>query len=601
MRTLLAILLLAGAATAADPLVDQVLSQLPPGLHPTVLISQSDPAGLNAGGDGVTSSVVAVTAPLFASAREVRVPAGLSPAWKATLHAGPFPQAVAKGHVVLASFWVCAPLMTGGRSGTVQAYLERSAAPWSGLGSAGATCATSWRQVFVIGQADQDFAAGGMHLALHIGQQEQVLDFAGVVVLDLGSGVDRDHLPHNAITWPGMEADAPWRAVADQRIADLREGQLNVHVLDADGNPVAGAVVAVRQRRRACAIGSFTGGESPIGEHGAEAQTQYVHFYRDIFDRATVPLYWADWGWPSRRDDYLAVARWAAATGAVLRGHVLIYPGWQFLPHELQALKGDPKALQARCLAHIREMGEAYKGIPLREVDVTNELRDLPDLTAILGRDAVVEWFAAARAAFPGAKLALNENTILTMGGLTAANQDTLLGWYHFLKDHGQAPDVIGLQGHFTEMVTGPETVWKILDRFAAETTAELQITEFDVNTLNEEAQGAYTRDFLTAVFAHPRITGITMWGFWQGDHWLPNGGSWRADWTPKPAGAVIEDLLGKRWRTHADLTTGADGRATCRAFRGELDVTASADGRSAEAAVALDAAAEATIKLPRR
>lgn len=29
--------------------------------------------------------------------------------------------------------------------------------------------------------------------------------------------------------------------------------------------------------------------------------------------------------------------------------------------------------------------------------------------------------------------------------------------------------------------------------------------------------QGNYTRDFFTAVFAHPRVTGITMWGFWEG------------------------------------------------------------------------------------
>ena len=599
-RAFLVFVLFAGAVAAADPLVDQVLSQLPPGLQPVVLFSGTDAGGLRAGGEGVVTSVVPVTGQSFVSARQVRVPAGLTPAWRATLHVEPVPQPIAKGHLVLVAFWLRAPEASGGRSGVVQAYLERSREPWTALGDASGTCTAQWRQLFVIGEAGEDYPAEGLHLALHLGQQEQVLDLGGFVLLDLGAGVDRSKLPRNTLTWPGIEPEAPWRAVAAKRIAEVRQSWLSVRVLDADGKPVAGATVALRQRRRACAIGSFIGGESPIGMHGAEAQAQYTRLYRELFDRATVPIYWADWGWPNRRDDYLALARWAAGTGAVLRGHVLIYPGWQFLPKELQALKTDPKALQARFLAQIREMGVALKGIPLREIDVTNELRDLTEITALVGREGVAEWFAAARVAFPGVKLALNENTILSNGGLTTANQDLMLDWYRFLKQRGQAPDVLGFQGHFSEAVTAPEMVWRILDRFATETSAELQITEYDFSTLNQEAQGAYTRDFLTACWAHPRVTGLTLWGFWQGDHWLPSGGSWNKDWTPKPAGEVLIDLLGKQWRTNVDLSTGSDGRAACLAFRGELHATASFAGRSAEAVVILDAAAETVIRLPR-
>ncbi len=92
----------------------------------------------------------------------------------------------------------------------------------------------------------------------------------------------------------------------------------------------------------------------------------------------------------------------------------------------------------------------------------------------------------------------------------------------------------------------------------------------------------------------------LVLAAFWEGDHWLPNGASWRKDWTPKPAGVALTELLGTQWRTNIELSTAVDGRASCRAFRGELNATATAGGRSADAVVVLDHAAEATIRLPR-
>ena len=200
-------------------------------------------------------------------------------------------------------------------------------------------------------------------------------------------------------------------------------------------------------------------------------------------------------------------------------------------------------------------------------------------------------WYAEARRVVPQAKLALNENTILTDGGVTQANQDAYLGWYRYLKSQGQAPDVLGFQGHFGENLTGAEAIWTILDRFARETDAELQVTEFDINTRNEEAQGAYTRDFLTACFAHPRISAITMWGFWEGDHWIPAAAAYRRDWSAKPNGKVLEELLTKTWWTDTTVTTGPDGRATVRAFLGTHSVSASLGGREITRRVVLNEA----------
>jgi endo-1,4-beta-xylanase len=389
-----------------------------------------------------------------------------------------------------------------------------------------------------------------------------------------------------------MEPDAPWRAEAKRRIEAYRMGDLSIRVLDTAGKPVTNAPLTVTQRKRDFTIGSFVQFANPTRLLTASPDGDKTRdIFTRLFNRGTCPIYWADWGWPNRKDEFLAIGKWLRDRGYAVRGHVMVYPGFQFMPAEVVKMKSDPAKLRERIRQQVIEVSEATKPLGFREYDVTNELRDCVDLHKLFGREVVVEWYAEARKILPNAKLALNENTILTNGGATVANQDLYLDWYRFLKTHGQAPDVMGFQAHFGESFTGSETVWAILDRFAKETDAELQITEFDINTQDEEAQGAYTRDFMTACFAHPRITGFTMWGFWEGDHWLPKGAAWRKDWTPKPNAKVLEELLTREWWTNVKTTTDAEGRATVKAFLGEHTVTATVAGAPITATAVLNQA----------
>jgi endo-1,4-beta-xylanase len=214
------------------------------------------------------------------------------------------------------------------------------------------------------------------------------------------------------------------------------------------------------------------------------------------------------------------------------------------------------------------------------DYELTNELRTLREITDMVRVDGVAEWFAEARRCLPpGTRLAINENAILNNGGATSANQENYLHWIRELRERGQAPDVVGFQGHFGGALTPPERVWDILDRFAAE-VPELQITEFDINTLDLEAQADYTRDFLTAAFAHPAVSGVTLWGYWAGDQWQPGAALYREDWSPKPNAESLTRLLDS-WRTRASAITDAEGSCSLRAYRGSLRVTVSSGGVS--------------------
>lgn len=181
------------------------------------------------------------------------------------------------------------------------------------------------------------------------------------------------------------------------------------------------------------------------------------------------------------------------------------------------------------------------------------------------------------------------------MAARRRVNRTTTPSGFSFSIDQGQGPDVIGLQGHFGDAVTGPETVLRILDRFAKFGKA-IQITEFTVDTRDEQGQARYLRDFLTVVFSHPSTDAFTMWGFWEGKMWSPLAAMIRKDWTLKPSGKAWMDLVLKQWQTDATAATGPDGSCVTRGFLGEYKITLIVDGREKSTMVNLTGPAVATV-----
>jgi endo-1,4-beta-xylanase len=518
--------------------------------------------------------------PAIATALRLTIDRAYQPAYQAQLFSAPTTAAIALDDHLLVSCWLrTAPGI--GSTGSLLIRLQQPVDPWDAAVEGDCAIGPAWRYVQFPAIAQRDWPAGSLEIAMHLGRRAQTIDVADLTVRDLGWHFPAQ-MPPPPLRWPGMQPDATWRDEAWRCIRLGRMADLSILVTDAAGNPLPNAIVTVDQQRTAFTVGSVLDWQDSLdGEHERTLAA-------DLFNRATVPIYWGDDGWPTHRDDILRIAAWDHDHGFATRLHPLVYPAFRYLPHDLAALAKDPAALQAALLAHIRDVAAAFHGLPPREVDVANELRDCTEITDLVGRDAVAAWFAEARRDFPGAKLALNENSILSGGGDTKSNQDNLLDWYRFLKSRGQAPDVIGFQSHFGATLTSPTTVWTILDRFAKETDAELQITEFDLNVPGDEyGQADYTRDFLTACFAHPRVGAITLWGFWEGDHWRPDAALWRKDWSAKPNGTALKDLLAS-WSTHAATKTDATGHATVPAYLGDLLVGVNANGHAAATTVHL-------------
>lgn len=494
-------------------------------------------------------------------------------AYDATLHSPAIPTALRKGDRVVLAIQTTKAAPIDGIAG-VGVYLEKAQGDWEGFGSSEWVVGSTPTDRYLTIEAPRDLPAGFTKFSVHLAGMEQSVSFANARLLVYPREITDFKPPFNAISYPGEEKNAPWRKEAEARIDRIRKGRLTVKVVDAAGKPVPAAKVEVKQKRLGFEIGSFI--EEPLLEKGPDGD-RYRATFKELFNKVTVPMYWADWGWASaeKRKQYLEYCDYFQRAGVPIKGHLIIYPGWQFLPESARQLKDNPRELRKLFDAHVVEKLNEVRKYNFVSWDVTNELRDLPDLFPILGFDYFADLFKQAKQLTKNdskpPRLYINENSIVESGGATEANQALYESQIRELMSKGATIEGIGIQGHFGERVTAPETLWKILDRFA-KFGVPIQITEFDVNTRDEEGHGRYFEDFYTAMFAHPSLTGITMWGFWEKSMWMPNGALFATDWREKPAAAALRKLI-KRWQTNFTGKANPSGEVSLRAFKGTLTV----------------------------
>ena len=533
-------------------------------------------------GDGVAvetdfSRVAAPDAPFD---RAVRVMVDKRPAktWDVQLN-HPNRRAIKQGDVLHLQFWVrCVESMTG--EGFADVKFELGRAPWSQSLHHQISYPGQWTRYDFPFIAGQDFAPGEGKLSFQLGFDGQVAEFGGVSVVNYGPEVDPATLPQTKLVYPGHAADAPWRAAAAERIDRLRKGDLAVTVVDGRGEPIPDAEVQVEMTRHAFSFGTAVVAKSL-------ADPSFDPRYREItetwFNEVVFEndLKWVNHG-TGDPDDIAAALSWLAARDIGVRGHVLVWPGWEWLPKDLPALESNPAELQRRVEQRVLETAAFYRG-QIKDWDVVNEPYNNHDLMDILGKDVMVDWFRLAQQADPDAKRYINDWGILTGGGQDSNHQDIYYDWIDFLVKNNAPIDGIGLQGHFGSTLTAPDRLMEILDRFAG-FGKRIKITELDIVMTDEELRADYMRDFLTVMFSHEAVDGVLMWGFWAGHHWKPEAAPFDRDWNLKPHGQAWKDLVLGEWWTREQVSTDEQGRAVVRGFAGDYRVTASHSGQSVTA-----------------
>ncbi|MBN1481426.1 endo-1,4-beta-xylanase [candidate division KSB1 bacterium] len=459
-------------------------------------------------------------------------------------------------------------------------YVQRNSSPWTGLGSSSLMFTPDWRKVYVVAQAGEEFPTGTMEFTIHLGYYGQKVEIGGIIALNLGQGINPADLPRNPLYWDGMLPDAPWRAEAATRIEQYRKGDLKIIVKNQNGQPIQNASVKVEMKNHAFGFGTFM---SELALQNSTNAQKYKNEVLKLFNRATTPFYMGDgnWGWygpGNSQTHYPALAQWLLDHNIPTKGHVLIWPSWTWMPPFFRDYENDPEGLRAAIDTHLETVVPIGEEKGLIEWDVVNEPHINHDVMDICGDDIMVHWYNKVHELDPGPRLILNEYNILMGGGGDPAFQADFEKYIELLLNGGAPLGGIGLQCHFDENLPGIPRVLEVLHRFARYNLA-IQITEFDIDTIDEEGQASFTHDFFTAVFSHPATDKIVMWGFWEGDQWKPNGAMIRTDWSYKPNYDVYTDLVFNEWWTNETGLSNREGLYSTRGFLGDYEVSVSFDG----------------------
>ncbi len=379
---------------------------------------------------------------------------------------------------------------------------------------------------------------------------------------------------------------------AKNRIREHRMGELVVTVVDADGDPIDGATVEVRQTRHEFLFGSnIFAWQQPTDEDTAKYRDQYAA----IFNFATLAFYWSGYegtqGSP-QHDDRELVAAWCKEHDITTKGHPLVWnhsagvPKW--LPEDLDEIKRLSDARVTDCITRFLGTNSIW--------DVVNEAADpfragdafenrMSEMMKRFGKMPVtIDSFKLARAASPDATLLINDYNLGPK--------------YHevieqLVDDDGERMyDVIGIQSHMHGGAWPTERAWDTCEQYA-EYGVPLHFTETTICSGPRSDDGWETTDegealqadeverFYTILYSHPAVEAITWWDFadrnaWQG----APAGFLRKDLSPKPAYERLLGLIKGEWWTD-ETGEAAGGELSVHATYGDYEITARAGDRT--------------------
>ncbi|MBE2214833.1 MAG: endo-1,4-beta-xylanase [Opitutaceae bacterium] len=296
-----------------------------------------------------------------------------------------------------------------------------------------------------------------------------------------------------------------------------------------------------------------------------------------------------------------AILAWCDRSGLPLRGHNIYWGSEHWVQPWLKAL--DDTALRAALQARGEDIARRYKG-RFAEYDFNNEMIHGDYYADRLGAGITREMADWVLAQDSDAKLWVNDYDILT--GRRLADYVAHIGQ---LKAAGIPIAGIGVQGHLHGDSFDPAALQNALDELG-KLGLPIRVTEFSfpgqrskfhnrgdiaITPEEEEAKARAIVDYYRICFAHPSVSGILMWGFWEGANWIPQSSLYRRDWSPTPAAIAYHNLVYKEWWTRAELKMEKPGRAEVPAFYGTYRITA---GKKAETIILRRTDGTTTINL---
>jgi len=239
------------------------------------------------------------------------------------------------------------------------------------------------------------------------------------------------------------------------------------------------------------------------------------------------------------------VANYATQNKIPWKFHTLIwgsqYPNW---------MNGLSEADQlAEITEWFDETKKHYPEIPM--IDVVNEAyeanggkhapppwKNALGGTGTTGFDYIIKAFQMARQRWPKAILIYNDyNTLEWSNEINWIKQIIPK-----LVSAGAPIDAVGFQAHGLRG-TSASTLKSRLDDIWSSIKLPMFITEYDIGETNDQAQLDNYKNHITTMWNHPKVVGITVWGYIYGATWV-NGTGIINNGTERPALTWLKEFI---------------------------------------------------------
>ena len=297
---------------------------------------------------------------------------------------------VNRGDVLLAHFWIrCDDSMTG--EGYTTFCYELNHPEFNKAAQFKISASKDWKEVFVPFVAQRNYADGVARIAFWAGYDRQTVDLGGIEVINYESKLKLDDLPATKVTYIGRATDAPWRAEKRRRIRTNPQGEPR-RLRDRCRERRFRATVHSVLRRHAFGFGTCVDVDLLLSK--SPNAVRYRQTILSLFNRA---VFENEMKWQATYDgvppDVDRALAWLRSHDIAVRGHNLVWPGWQWLPPQLHKYEHDPKEPREITAKHITYMVSGFRG-QLVDWDVVNEPFTNFDLIQLLGGKAIMlDWY----------------------------------------------------------------------------------------------------------------------------------------------------------------------------------------------------------------
>ena len=189
------------------------------------------------------------------------------------------------------------------------------------------------------------------------------------------------------------------------------------------------------------------------------------------------------------------------------------------------------------------------------------------------GYDWIIKAFQMARARWPKAILIYND-----FNNIEWANE---VNWtptmINALIKANAGVDAIGCQAHDAYQIAN-NTLKSNIDKLAA-TGLPIYITEFDIPDANDANQKKIMEEKFTLFWNHPKVMGVTYWGYIVGQTWKSGTGLLNSTGTERPALTWLKDFVKANPNPPLDFPPVVSIGAPFKSVRGNTGFTAGQAG----------------------